>query len=107
MDSNTSHRQIGEIRGQIYLKLLLTQTFEAADHEESRQPQFYKFLDNMDAMTLAAKAETDIHRFAVDFKLVDRKYMAEKERHIKKGKKESYPEPEIYNIAATAAFKMG
>ena len=60
----------------------------------------------MDAMYLAAKAETDIHRFAVDFKLVDRKYMAEREKHIRKGKPGSFPEPEIYNIAATAAFKM-
>ena len=60
----------------------------------------------MEAMYLAANVETTIHRFAVDFKLVDRNYMAEKERHIKRNKPGSYPEPEIYNIAATAAFRM-
>ncbi len=60
----------------------------------------------MEAMYVAANVKTDIHRFAVDFKLVDRNYMAKKERHIKKGNQGSYPEPEIYNIAATAAFRM-
>ena len=60
----------------------------------------------MEAMYLVAREETNIPRFAVDFKLVDRNYMAEKERHIKRSKPGSYPEPEIYNIAATAAFRM-